>query len=966
MSKPAIHNTPGGKKDQQIAGRDLYNPNPAAALYEKEFSGTRTASRNGNDSVKQQEETGTVAARRQSRQQLASQGGRRQSIAKRLRGKTSLITIGLLLLGGGGAVTIFSTPSLAVVQLSQILTQDLNDQLKAYSDRHVLVMRGKFSADNKTSCKTGSIMCRLTKPSDKQKERLRSKGIKFELDGNGRLLHMTFPGTNGDPDVKVSSGRELQSKLQNDLTVRTGMQRAENPWFASMSDKTFRNTLRLLGTSKASRITGDTNKEREKSLNNTIGEASEIKTQDLTPEKDKDGKETGRYIGPDGEVLSQQQLDMINDSAKVTESASKIKPSNIASSIGKGVMATAAADTACTVYNTSRMVGALSKVAKAAQAAQMATAALNVPASRSMAGVATDGEMEFVGNKINGIGGPQQPTEVVDETKVYDSGTATKPPMKQNTSQYATAFDSPGVKAALYGDVTPLDSKQARFSLAGGFSGTLNKINAAIARVVNGGDPNPAAVSKKCKYIQNPYVRGVSIAAGILIGIGSFGTFQAVGIAASLAFSMALPYMISVAADIASGDMFKNLYGEDFGSGAFVGTAAVMSSAAQHRGMKPLTAEEAVAYTTSQQQTIARYSEVERNIAKSQPLDIYNRYSFLGSIAAYITPTIAQSRSSVGTMALSISTLAPMIFTQSNQTAKADNTIERFKQCPDPMYASLHIGADIYCNVRYGLSHKELAMDPVKNANWMIASGNISGDSDTGEPIDNEQSWNYKKFMDECANRTVGYGEDQDENQGDGANCLSQQNEPLNQHFRVFTMDLSVMDYMDGIDDLPSSTSGETGPVSSDGWAFPTTTDAQLTSGYKPADRPDHRGVDLAQRGGALGKPIYAAHDGTVVASGPADGFGNWIVITHDVDGKKLSTVYGHMRRQDLLVKAGDTVKAGQQIARIGSEGQSTGPHLHFEIWNGNRLNCGGDCSIDPTPVLNKAKGRSTETWRRA
>ena len=63
------------------------------------------------------------------------------------------------------------------------------------------------------------------------------------------------------------------------------------------------------------------------------------------------------------------------------------------------------------------------------------------------------------------------------------------------------------------------------------------------------------------------------------------------------------------------------------------------------------------------------------------------------------------------------------------------------------------------------------------------------------------------------------------------------------------------------------------------------------------------------------------------VNAGPAQGFGNWVVIKHD--GGEVS-VYGHMR--DYNVSVGQRVSAGEQIAKIGNEGQSTGPHLHFEI----------------------------------
>jgi murein DD-endopeptidase MepM/ murein hydrolase activator NlpD len=85
-----------------------------------------------------------------------------------------------------------------------------------------------------------------------------------------------------------------------------------------------------------------------------------------------------------------------------------------------------------------------------------------------------------------------------------------------------------------------------------------------------------------------------------------------------------------------------------------------------------------------------------------------------------------------------------------------------------------------------------------------------------------------------------------------------------------------------------------------------------------------HDGIDIAN---ALGTPIHAADAGTVTHSGPASGYGQWIRISH-ADGSV--TEYGHMYQRDVAV--GDTVSAGQQIALMGSEGQSTGPHLHFEV----------------------------------
>ncbi|NKY55842.1 M23 family metallopeptidase [Nocardia flavorosea] len=97
-----------------------------------------------------------------------------------------------------------------------------------------------------------------------------------------------------------------------------------------------------------------------------------------------------------------------------------------------------------------------------------------------------------------------------------------------------------------------------------------------------------------------------------------------------------------------------------------------------------------------------------------------------------------------------------------------------------------------------------------------------------------------------------------------------------------------------------------------------------FTSGFGSRWGTFHRGIDIA---GPIGTPIYAVADGTVIDAGPAQGFGLWVRIRHN-DG--TISVYGHM--YDFFVSVGERVPAGMQIARMGNRGDSSGPHLHFEI----------------------------------
>ncbi|RMI28494.1 hypothetical protein EBN03_29875 [Nocardia stercoris] len=111
-----------------------------------------------------------------------------------------------------------------------------------------------------------------------------------------------------------------------------------------------------------------------------------------------------------------------------------------------------------------------------------------------------------------------------------------------------------------------------------------------------------------------------------------------------------------------------------------------------------------------------------------------------------------------------------------------------------------------------------------------------------------------------------------------------------------------------------------------------------LTSGFGSRWGTFHHGIDLAA---PIGTPIFAVTDGSVIDAGPAQGFGLWVRLRHP-DG--TVTVYGHVNTMNVTV--GQHVTAGQQIATVGNRGDSTGPHLHFEV------HPGGGNPVDPQTWL--------------
>ncbi|ALN87513.1 peptidase M23 family protein [Lysobacter capsici] len=100
-----------------------------------------------------------------------------------------------------------------------------------------------------------------------------------------------------------------------------------------------------------------------------------------------------------------------------------------------------------------------------------------------------------------------------------------------------------------------------------------------------------------------------------------------------------------------------------------------------------------------------------------------------------------------------------------------------------------------------------------------------------------------------------------------------------------------------------------------------------------------HKGIDFEAD---VGDPVLAVADGVVSYSGVRSGYGNVVEIDH---GNGYVTRYAHNSR--LLMKVGELVRAGQEIAKAGSSGRSTGAHVHFEVWESGRV-------VNPVKFLNQ------------
>jgi hypothetical protein len=883
--------------------------------------------------------------------------------SKKVRGKTSLLTVSVLLFGGGGFLTLLFAPASAIVQMKEVL-QSLNDQVKAMDSRSASIMRAKFKSTTTGSCGAVKIKCDMAEMSDEEAKSFHDKnpGMVIEreniVDGKGKISKLTFTDDTGKV-LTITDANAFSDALANNDAFRAAWSTEYNPVYEGFSDPKAREVISKNKLSKNYDITGQNDEERQKKLNEIAGGQEDLGSKNITKQTDKDGNET--YVDDEGKSYTKAEYDELNKIAGNVDALSKIGGASavVANTAEKAVSIDAVGENVCTTWNFMRHVSAAAKTVKKLQLIRYALALVLTPADKIKAGDATEDATNFSGNTLMKS---QPDSQVIDDSRL-GSASSGSIPMISDPEKDGNAFDSPGYKQEESGIAQRLSSRASKFSLTGGPTAVLDAVETDVAKVVNGGNADPKEVSKKCGYIQNSLVRVGAFAAGIAAGVGTLGVATAIQAGLSVAWSLAQPTLEASLGDMMAGDVTKNIYGLDSGDATRVGMGGLGDIMAQNRGMPPVTSQDGIDYINQNRKTVMRYDQDQTYLARATPFDINNRYSFLGSMLFSMTPTIIQSRSSMSSAMMNMASLIPTTFASISTAHAADAGLSSdYFSCADPVYKSkdVHILADNFCVVRHWMPQSSLDLDPLENAQWMSDTGNIDPDSDTGEAKDNGQEWNYTKFMEQCVNRTQPMGEPQDENEGDGTNCYKPEYENLNMHFRTYTMDLTVMTGMKDKQKSSSTqatansgtTKAKAGP---NGWVFPTVASDLITRKFGEGIS----GVDIAGSSVVLTnqQPVYAAKSGVVIAAGPAPkGYGNWIVIQHDPDasGKVLYTVYANLDSNGVLVAANQKVNAGDPIGRIGSADAANGPHLRFEVWDGSPL--AGGTAIDPTAIVEGAR----------
>lgn len=884
--------------------------------------------------------------------------GNMRAIVKK-RGVLGLIAT--LILGGGAAGFLLFSPGLAIIQLKETMTNDLNDQLAAMDIRssHVFLAKMKgLQADGSICSGAINIRCKFSTLSGTSVKNFKAAGITLDCGGNpckedklsrNRVTKITFP----DGKVFENPGAATRYARSNPQAA-SAMRKAYNPAFAGLSDAPAMKALSSLRTSKKNVLTGTTKEENDKIVRESV--RSGVNT---------DGRLIADHDGKNNSYT--QEADKLDNA--LTERANQVNESGVKASSSllsgtvKSIGILGTVDTACTAYRTGLAIEAGAKAVRAEQLARFAMLFL-VTADATKAGDVTPEQVEYIGNILTAT--DDRKTITVPSTAPAASTGAASTETIDNPMYGKNAFDSAGYAVAAYNEAPVLSGPSQQYTVGGtgGLLASLAAINEA-ASVIS--DPEGT-----CGVVQSPFVRVGSLIVGVFAGIFSGGASIAINVAANVSFNVAMSFAEQMLIDLLAGTAVdETTTGPQAGDAVFAGSAVIMSRIAATRGLSPLTLDGVKRYSLARAESQNLTIAIDKYEAQENPYDVTNKYTFVGSLAQNFNLVAMQSQGNVLTAARSLAIL-PLKLTTAQASQSTFNP-ERYERCDDPTYTRLKLAADVFCNLRYGLSDSELDMDTDMVVDYMLGNNAESIqhiDPTTGEPKSNE----FIEYVKYCIDRTDPIGSAGGEENNDpeaakrGEICYSQEgNYP---YFRVYLVDKSISD---GIDEEPlpsevSPTPGITdgslensGSANQDGWSFPTTAGAPITGSRFLAPSGSsfgHPGLDIGLHGPDV--PIYATRGGTVVSAGdittsgyqqPCAGTGmqQVVVLRHDFDRQTYFSSYHHVANGSITVRPGQTVKAGDRIATMGNTGCSTAQHLHFEIWR-DRIFQG--TAVDPTPIF--------------
>lgn len=705
-------------------------------------------------------------------------GKRRDKMALNfMKKKGPMALIGLLIAGGGALFTALLTPGLALVQLKEALMEDLNDSVAAMDVRSQHIFRAKMKQQVSGVCtKKVSVRCKYQSMSKTQLKKMAKAGFEVEVSPERRSLtsgrynvksitYIDGVKENGEPNKVKVTPENFKERYRNNPAFRSHMNKYYSARWMSVNGPDMDSVKSKFKLSFSRLINGKNKKEMKDQVTRNVAEGTvtdrdgrkvtvETRKVDESGNPSEDGQERKVYVKEDGTVLKNDTTGKIVDPEAEETKINKLRQ---LADTGTGKMLTTGLKAAniytgtqevvCSITSLLRMAGIAGRTLKFEQAMRYALPFLNT-ADAIKGGAATVEATSFTNDILTDVDtrdfvltDASLPTEEDSAGKKVISGIAGDQPAaivpQENPNKGKDALDAPLAQAAMHGSTPDIGLRESLASLSGAMGSTMVALADEIQSL-------PLAPGEgTCAFWKNPIVQG----AGFILSVATIavsclgGCAGAVVSVAKAAATTAIAMFITVwvsnqIQDLVESKTFTgDTTGYDAGGGIGTGTAAITSVAASSKGMTPISSPEEIA---EKDLVAANYklqdAEVQRLEAAGTPLDVYNQYSFLGSIAWSLAPIARDSSDTIASLVVAPLKLlgsVPSWFAPSASAVVASSP-ERYTKCDDEVYKRINLNsADMMCNLRWNLSDAQLNADPEKVVQWMVDSCQI--DSETGE-----------------------------------------------------------------------------------------------------------------------------------------------------------------------------------------------------------------------------------------
>ncbi|MEV8358476.1 hypothetical protein [Microbacterium sp. NPDC076895] len=716
------------------------------------------------------------------------------------RGPTFTIVGIIVFVLTGGAVVL--TPSMLPMYAENIFSTSLDDITSGLQSRYVHVVKTRIQGMTSGICgEKVSVRCRFSTAGHRQITALERAGIKVDCgDGYGtcdkrfrnRIQGLQFPD-----GTEVRDPAKVWSSVRGNPAVLRDLYKSFNVKWYSLNTPSASKALKERGLNKTKKIKGSTKEELDESLNKAVNAEAppKINGVDAKPVLDDDGNETGKYsiTNADGTVTEYDQAELDKQNSSLEKAKTEVNASKGLAGAVKGIGIIGTADSACSIYQATRMLSLSAKVIRNERLMQFAMAMLGVSSSIK-AGQAKPEEVSYAATKW---------TETDPRETIGIDGVG-QPIANPNYGKSAT--DSSMWKLAALGEVpkkSSLSTSMSSFMVGGTGAGMLNSVYQTAKSLLGGN-------TQACGIVQNPLVRAGSAIVGFAVGLTPIGLAGTVikAVAGTIATDLAMGYLESMIMEQAEDvDINELARYTDMSAAMYTGTSGVYGAVASATGATPTTAANLTDYMQTREDGQAQIAKAESQLAAATPFDVSNPYSFVGTLIRN-TASIVGSGSFVDRFLGMI----PRSFASAltGNTVNAAALAEQFNICEDEDYEDLGIKADVMCNLRYGFSSDELAMDTGEVADWMVNNGYVKDDAEEDAPVEDVAVKDslYAKYLDNCAFRTTPYGEQgTEEDNGDdrdwviGKNCLgtgADLSQSVLSYFKVFTADYNIILTLDG------------------------------------------------------------------------------------------------------------------------------------------------------------------------